>query len=319
MTGPGPSTVACRNCGALNEAGFGHCIRCNRPLGDAEPADKARRRVPAKRRRKGPGALTGPGAEPFLGRFPAEQLPGVKLFIMLNAMVFALQLMGALTRGADVGSVVGSSGGAYEAFLYGAMPKWRFMAGYSPLAEPWRMLSACFVHYGILHIGMNMYGLLQLSRLVEPALGTVRYIIVYVVSGILGYATSLAWALLPFVDGGMSGGASGAVFGIFGAVAGLLWRQGNAAWKGYALRILGSFALLAVLPFGLDNAAHFGGMATGALLGAALSGGAPRPSTGWQRALAYLLLLACVAAIVAPRFSPYYQLMLEFIGRRAQS
>lgn len=319
MTGPGPSTVACRNCGALNEAGFERCIRCNQRLGDAEPAEKARRRVPAKRRRQGAGALSGPGAEPFLGRFPAEQLPGVKLIILLNAMVFTLQLMGALTRGADIGTAVGASGGSMEAFLYGAMFNAPIFEGYSPFAEPWRMLSACFVHYGILHIGMNMYALLQLSRQVEPAVGTIRYIIIYVASGIAGFALSAVWNYLLFPYGGASAGASGAVFGMIGAVAGVLWRQGAPAWKGAATRAVVGFGVLAILPVNLDNTAHGGGMVVGALLGAALSGGAPRPSAGWQRGLAFVLLLACLGAIIAPRFSPFYQPMLREIGRQAQS
>jgi len=320
MTGPGPSTVACRACGALNEADFGRCIRCNRPLHDAETADKARRRVPAKRRRGGTGALTGPGAEPFLGRFPTEQLPGVKVIILLNAMVFAAQIMGALTRGAPVGDAVMSSGGALEAFLYGALPNLRipFSPPYTPFVEPWRVLSACFVHYGVLHIGMNLYALLQLSRQVEPAIGTVRYIILYVASGIAGFATSVVWHYLLFPPGGWSAGASGAVFGVLGAITGILWRQGNAQWKSRAMQSLVSVAVLAVLPIGIDHVAHVGGLVTGTLLGAALSEGAPRPAARWQKALAYLALAACLAAIVAPRFSPYYKPMLEQIGRETR-
>ncbi|MEM6786581.1 MAG: rhomboid family intramembrane serine protease [Myxococcota bacterium] len=316
----GPPTVACRHCGALNEADFGRCIRCGASLNDAEPADRARRRVAATRRR-GPRArgLTGPGAEPFLGRFPPEQLPGVKLIILLNLTVFTLQLMGALTRGADVGSAVGRSGGAFEAFLYGALatgPQ-SFLPGYTPYAEPWRLLSACFVHYGILHIGMNLYGLLQLSRQVEPALGTVRYVLVYVASGIAGFATSVVWKYELFPPGSFSAGASGAVFGILGAVVGILWRQGNPAWKARASQSLIAFGVMAIVPIPIDNAAHGGGLVAGAVLAAALAKGAPRPSTAGQRVLCYLALAGCLAAIVAPRFSPYYRLTLEEIGRRS--
>ncbi|HHH29567.1 MAG TPA: hypothetical protein ENK57_14645, partial [Polyangiaceae bacterium] len=112
-----PSTVACELCGALNELEFGECIRCGARLdaARAEPAEKARRRVPAPRRpgqgiAAGPMA-PGPGTEPFLGRWAATTYPGAKLVFAINLAIFAVQIGHAIGRWGPSALIFGGAPG----------------------------------------------------------------------------------------------------------------------------------------------------------------------------------------------------------------
>src|SRR5262245_45736703 len=86
-----PATVACPRCGALNGAEFDRCIRCNQPLRDAAPAERAARSASDRPPPPRPGLriATGPGSEPLLGRWDADDLPATKFFLGLNTAVFA--------------------------------------------------------------------------------------------------------------------------------------------------------------------------------------------------------------------------------------
>jgi rhomboid protease GluP len=301
-----PRTVACKHCGALNEREFERCIRCGEGLHDADPA-AGRRRVPARRVRRS-GA--GPGAEALFGKYPPEQLPVAKTLVMLNALVFVAQTMGALSRGGGTGGLL-LGGNALEGFLFGALPQphpaW---TGLDPVAlavdEPWRFLSACFVHYGVLHVGLNMFWLIRLSQAVEPILGSVRLLIAYVVSGIAGYVASFGWALF-FSGGAITAGASGAVFGVMGMLLGVSLRRNDPQLKRRILETVVFAVFIGFLIPVINNAAHIGGVVAGTAFGLAFAPGAPQPSRPWQRGLAAVAFLACLASIVAPRLSPLYE------------
>jgi membrane associated rhomboid family serine protease len=77
--------------------------------------------------------------------------------------------------------------------------------------QPWRMITSMFLHFGILHLLVNMYALFSLGTLLEPAIGTVRYLLVYFFCGIAAGLASLIFNLYT-----PSAGASGALFGLFG-------------------------------------------------------------------------------------------------------
>lgn len=306
----GSSTVACKACGALNGADFDDCIRCGGPLRDAEPADKATRRVAAPRRR---GFRTGPGTEPLFGRWPAEQLPAAKLLLFINLMVYTAHGLHVLL----------GSGGSFQGFVSGGIPLDAFRYGAFPPAalqlleiEPWRLASACWVHFGIVHIVMNMVGLIHLGRVAEPAIGSVRFIIAYVVSGVLGFAVTVVWVMFVPSAGGMTAGASGAIFGMLGLVLGFLWRRKDTRFKSLLVQTLIYVVIFAFIPQ-INNSAHVGGMLVGAVFGALFAPGAPKPSLPWQRIVAALLMLASLAAIVAARLSPLYDQLLEMVSRHA--
>src|SRR5262249_40696620 len=84
--------------------------------------------------------------------------------------------------------------------------------------EWWRLVSCAFLHVGALHLGVNMFGLWQLGRMIGPAVGSLRTGAIYAVAGIGG---SLATHFFGRV--GLSAGASGIVFGVLGATIVELW------------------------------------------------------------------------------------------------
>jgi rhomboid protease GluP len=161
----------------------------------------------------------------------------------------------------------------------------------------WRLGSAMFLHYGVLHIGMNMLCLWQ-ARIVEVAFGRAAFATIYVVSGLLG---GIATAL--HAQNVVSAGASGAVFGVYGAFFALLFVRRAAfppdVWQKIVRQMATFLGINFALGFsvkGIDMSAHLGGLAAGALGGAALVLGTQRGPAKLARTLA---LAAAGLAIVA--------------------
>ncbi len=186
----------------------------------------------------------------------------------------------------------------------------------------WRLFTAMFLHFGLLHLAMNMWALWDAGRLVERLVGPARYAAVYLGSGLAGNALSLV------VQGNdaVSGGASGAIFGVYGALLVVLVRERQRfdaqefRWLfGAALAFTAATLLLGLNVRGIDNAAHAGGLLAGALLGVALR----RPLPGGtsvarrERALAGIALAAGLAALVARLPEPRYHYREELAARAA--
>ena len=83
--------------------------------------------------------------------------------------------------------------------------------------EWWRLLTCCFLHIGIFHLLINMYALLYIGIMLEPLLGRTRYLVAYLLTGLLSSVASLAWNAYT-----VSAGASGAIFGVYGVFLALL-------------------------------------------------------------------------------------------------
>ncbi len=132
--------------------------------------------------------------------------------------------------------------------------------------QPWRLLTNCFLHIGIFHLLFNMYALLYIGILLEPRLGSWRFGITYIITGILASVASLYMH-----DMTISAGASGAIFGMYGVFLAMLTT--NLIEKSRRKALLTSIAifvgynLLNGLKGGIDNAAHIGGLASGILMG----------------------------------------------------
>lgn len=147
-------------------------------------------------------------------------------------------------------------------------------------AEPWRMLTAAFLHSpgSILHIGFNMYALFILGRELEPAMGRARFLTLYLLSALGGSVG----VLLLSNPGQFVVGASGAVFGLFGALFIIQRKRG-----GDVRQIVVLIAINAVLGFVVPNVAwqaHLGGLITGAACAAAIAyapRGARQARTQW--------------------------------------
>jgi rhomboid protease GluP len=160
----------------------------------------------------------------------------------------------------------------------------------------WRLGSALFLHFGLIHIVMNLWALWDGGQLVERIYGHLRFILIYFTSGLFGNLLSLV------VQGNeaVSGGASGAIFGIYGALLVFIWRERKQLdprefrwlfWGG-SVFTAGSIALGLFVP-GIDNSAHIGGLVAGMLVGTLLGrpvlGETPWPPA--QRGVCALLLL----------------------------
>jgi len=137
----------------------------------------------------------------------------------------------------------------------------------------WRLLSALFLHGGLLHVSLNMLALYQAGQLAERLFGHRRFLFIYLACGVLASMASVWWR-----PNGLSIGASGAVFGAFGALLShVIMCRASVPPELFrrlrkALIVFIGYSLAAgfVLP-GIDNAAHLGGLAAGLVLGAALA------------------------------------------------
>lgn len=163
--------------------------------------------------------------------------------------------------------------------------------------DVWRLLTACFLHFGLPHLALNVWGGLSICAPVEKALGGVRFLAVYLACGVGASAVSL---LGHHVVGA---GASGALFGVDGVLLVMLYRQrqmtGSWAVDRRIRRTIWSMAVWFFIGLfaNLDNWAHGGGLAFGVLFGALLVPGARPPSRpAWGAAA--LLWIGVVAASI---------------------
>ncbi len=134
----------------------------------------------------------------------------------------------------------------------------------------WTVLSAGWLHGGLLHIAFNMYWVHQLGPVIARLYGVPRAAIIYVVSSAVGFlATSLmpvAAPWMPFAHTGVTLGASAAVFGWLGALICYSRQSGGRMFMRQVLGIAVPLVLFGLLIPGIDNWAHFGGLAGGYLL-----------------------------------------------------
>lgn len=137
----------------------------------------------------------------------------------------------------------------------------------------WRLLTSMFIHFGIIHLALNMFALYQTGLLVERMYGSVYFLMLYLFAGISGSIVSVLWH--PSIN---SAGASGAIFGVYGALLVFMLdrRTGvppsivasirNSTFAFIAYNLLNGFA-----NSGIDNGAHLGGLVGGAVMGVMLT------------------------------------------------
>ncbi len=140
----------------------------------------------------------------------------------------------------------------------------------------WRLVTAMFLHAGLLHIGLNLWCLIDLGPAVESLFSTTKFVVLYLATGVTGFFLSLWWNPL-----GMSVGASGAILGMVGILIGASFHHGNLGrmYRGQLARWV-IYIFIFGLTFRTDNAAHLGGLAAGALLGFAVPEGEPATRAG---------------------------------------
>jgi rhomboid protease GluP len=162
-------------------------------------------------------------------------------------------ILSALSPSTAVLIAFGASG-AYPVFVAG---RW------------WTVLSAGWLHAGLLHIAMNMFWVWQMGPAITELFGSSRTVIIYTIGGIAGFTlSSVAGAYfpnLPFLRAaGLTVGASAPVFGLIGALY-HYGRKGSSIIRQTAISIIVQAALFGLLVPGIDNYAHIGGFAGGYL------------------------------------------------------
>jgi rhomboid protease GluP len=183
-----------------------------------------------------------------------------KLLICINCMVFIAMLM---------------NGAGFWHSQNGVQLAWG--ANFGPATQDgqwWRLASAMFLHFGALHLALNMWSLWDAGQFVERMYGHIRFACIYIASGLSGNFVSLVFQ----GNSAVSGGASGAIFGIYGALLVFLWRERAALslrefrWLFWgALGFASATIVLGFVMPGIDNSAHIGGFVTGILTSVVLA------------------------------------------------
>ena len=148
----------------------------------------------------------------------------------------------------------------------------RLGSDYTPLTASgqwWRLLTSIFLHFGLFHVGLNMWALYTQGQLAERIYGSVRFLFIYIVAGLAGSVASYLWH--PIVNGA---GASGAIFGVLGALLAFFIRsRGDVplsvvkTQRNSALAFIIYSLLNGARVQGIDNAAHLGGLVAGMTVG----------------------------------------------------
>jgi membrane associated rhomboid family serine protease len=160
----------------------------------------------------------------------------------------------------------------------------------------WTVLSAGWLHAGLLHIGMNMYWLYMMGPAITDLFGPARTVIIYTVGGVAGFLLSSVAGLLlgglaiPFLQpGSFTVGASAPLFGLIGALY-HYGRTSSSLAKQQALSIVVQAVIFGLLVRGIDNYAHLGGFAGGYFTSAVLN-----PMTR-ERGDHMIIAIVCLAA-----------------------
>jgi rhomboid protease GluP len=170
------------------------------------------------------------------------------------------------------------------------------------LGHWWTLLSAGWLHGGVLHILFNVMWIRQLTPEIANLYGAGRMIIIYTLSGVAGFALSTGLYLLPvhlpfFGGANITVGASAAIFGLLGALVHYGRRTGSSHIGQAGLQYALIAGVMGFIVPGVDNSAHLGGFAGGYLISLILD--PLKPERIDHLAIAVLCLVATFIAIVA--------------------
>jgi membrane associated rhomboid family serine protease len=263
-----------------------HCTRCGRPICPEcmvaapvgfhcpECVDRARQEF-----RQGPG-------RPLRG--------GVLATKVLLASIVGMFVVELVVGGTQ--NLLGSPSGR-DLIDLGAMQPFLIANG-----QFWRLFTAMFLHAGVLHLAFNAYALWLIGSMIETNLGRTRMVVIYFVTGFLASAASYAFSDVATIGVG----ASGAIFGIFGAFIAYNYRRRHLAAAAANLRwawTLILLNLLLVFGFGgrIDWRAHLGGLVAGLAAGAIAEGWGTPAQRRVVQVAGFVVLVAIGVAIVVWR------------------
>jgi membrane associated rhomboid family serine protease len=225
-------TRMCRSCRALVDTDERYCPHCHERLG----------------RRIG-------GIEKLLQNLVPNFAPISYMVLTINFLWFVIifasqrdspgQDLRTFLMGGSMKSIVQWGG---DAALLVSQGQW------------WRLISAIFIHIGVIHLLFNSYALIFIGPLLEELLGRERFLVIYVGTGVFGFVVSNAYYHPVHV----TAGASGAIFGLIGA--GIILSRKWASWGSMLKEQLVHWAIYGLgygIFIGANNAAHFGGFLSG--------------------------------------------------------
>ena len=195
------------------------------------------------------------------GVFGESESPVTSALLVANILMFGVSLV-LTTQAGEAGGLhilAGMSGEAsYKLGI--SLPFGYLMQDH----QWWRLVTAMFLHGGLLHIGLNMMSLMQLGPALEELYGSARYFFLYVFTGAFGF-------LVSALTGHFSLGASGALLGLVGAMLAITSKRGGSFMRDLRSRLITSVVMLFAVgfmgAFRIDNAAHLGGLAAGFVIG----------------------------------------------------
>ncbi len=273
-------SVVCRSCGRLVGVGDSKCLNC----GAANPALW--------------------GFAPVLRKL-GDEAAVVQLIVAVCVVLYFLTLVVDLggIRNSGLLGLLGPS--AVSLLHFGASGRVPVLT----LGRWWTVLSAGWLHGGLLHIGFNMFWLMQVGPLVGRFYGAGRMLIIYTAGSVAGFLLSTLAVFLPRLVTGLLGGVGGftvgASAGFFGLLASLIW-YGRRSGSGELSRRIWTYVIIFAL-FGLmvrttDNWAHLGGFLGGWLASRALD--PLQPERGTHLLGGLICLVLSVTAVVVSLLVP---------------
>src|SRR2546421_4272634 len=223
------------------------------------------------------------------GLFGEQETPVTSALLVANILMFGISWVALVNEGGGGGFRILWGMGGETVYRLGASHPFPVFVGH----EWWRLVTAMFLHGGLIHIGFNMMSLMQLGPALEELYGSARYLFLYVATGAFGFLIS-AWF------GNFSLGASGALLGLVGVMLAITTRRGGAYMRELRSRLISSVVILFILGFsgvGIDNYAHFAGLLAGFGLGKLFAD--RQPMNASERRTAYALGWLAGLAVVA--------------------
>lgn len=220
----------------------------------------------------------------------------------MTPVTWALYLMVALNVGVWLANIL--SGVSAFKPLPSDLLRWgaNSAASVAEDRQYWRLLSATFLHAGVLHIALNMLGLWEAGKQLNRLYGNAQFLMIYFASALMGSALSLHFSAQQAV----SVGASGAVFGVLGALLTAMYRHRGRIPGAMSKNVMSSQLVFLVYALGqgfakegIDNAAHVGGLLAGSLLAWLLAGKMDEAQGSRRRQVTVMAGLLLPAAAVA--------------------
>ncbi len=208
----------------------------------------------------------------FAAAMPRKDFAATPILIWINCLVFIIMVF------AGYGFIEFQTADLFHA---GGLYKPAVQQG-----QWWRLITAIFIHGGLMHLLMNMFGLLLAGVIAEESLGLKKFLLVYIIGGIGAGLFSMNWYNTPV----LAVGASGAIFSLQGLMlAFVVFKKFEAGMRGAVLFLLiftaGYSLLVGFFTAGIDNSAHLAGLAIGFILGFFLRSNISFTDSSWKKML----------------------------------